>query len=56
MLTKLNENKNICEISLTVICTEQRVLPRRTNDVLNIVQRSEVFPVDGGSRKSLWNR
>ena len=42
VLTKWNEKKSICDTSLSVICTEQRLLPCSKNNVLNIVQKSKI--------------
>jgi hypothetical protein len=49
VLTKLNEKNRICETSLSVICTEQHLLPCRKNNALNIVQMSKVIrKMEGG--------
>jgi hypothetical protein len=49
ILTKLNVKKSICETSLSVICLEQRLLPRRKINVLNIVEKSKIIrKMEGG--------
>jgi hypothetical protein len=49
MLKRLNEKKSICETSLSVICLEERLLPRRKIDVLSIVEKSRIIrKMEGG--------